>query len=235
MLIFGRSIMKSANATLRMLRLGIATDEPVTAAALRHLLGTTEGLHLVWLPASVTGVICGLRESGVEAVLIDMACGFPADTKDQLRNAGCAVPLILWGRDGLERADGVRVLDSSTVLLNKRAEVPVLLACMEMLAAGTALADVQGWAGSTGLDSMESPDVHVSPRESELMDLLTDGLSNRQLAEQMHLTEGSVKVYLSRLFHKLGVPDRTAAAIYAERFRREYGTTMGTGTSRSKH
>jgi hypothetical protein len=78
------------------------------------------------------------------------------------------------------------------------------------------------------------------------MDLLTDGLSNRQLARQMHLTEGSVKVYLSRLFHKLGVPDRTAAAIYAERFRRDFGSAMGankadassaTGadTSRSKH
>lgn len=51
----------------------------------------------------------------------------------------------------------------------------------------------------------------------ELMTLISSGLRNKEIAWQMNITEGTVKVYLSRLFGKVGVSDRFELAILALR------------------
>jgi DNA-binding NarL/FixJ family response regulator len=60
-----------------------------------------------------------------------------------------------------------------------------------------------------------SPLAALSERERELMRCLAQGLSNRQIAAELGLTYGTVKVYISALLAKLGVADRTQAALLA--------------------
>ncbi len=50
--------------------------------------------------------------------------------------------------------------------------------------------------------------VSLTPREREIVALLRQGLRNKQIAGEMGITEGTVKIYLFRLFHKLGVRNR---------------------------
>ena len=57
----------------------------------------------------------------------------------------------------------------------------------------------------------------VSPREFQLAQLVRKGLSNRAIAEQLHLTESTVKVYLHRLYRACGVPSRTGLIALFER------------------
>lgn len=57
--------------------------------------------------------------------------------------------------------------------------------------------------------------VTVTRREGQLASLLSRGLKNKELATALGITEGTVKVYLSRLFKKLGVNDRFELALYA--------------------
>lgn len=57
-----------------------------------------------------------------------------------------------------------------------------------------------------------------SERESEIINLLAQGLSNVDIAQQLYLTEGTVRNYTSDIFKKLGVSDRTQAAIAAIRY-----------------
>ncbi len=57
----------------------------------------------------------------------------------------------------------------------------------------------------------------LTPQERRIFDLIGDGMSNRQIAEQMHLAEKTVKNYISNLFAKLGVTRRTQAAAMAVR------------------
>ncbi len=52
---------------------------------------------------------------------------------------------------------------------------------------------------------------HLSPRERELLSLLADGCSNKQIARGLQISEATVKSYLSDLFHKLGATDRAHA------------------------
>lgn len=54
----------------------------------------------------------------------------------------------------------------------------------------------------------------ITPRERDLLQGLTEGLTNRLIAERYHITEGTVKVYMSRIYEKLGVETRLQAALH---------------------
>jgi DNA-binding NarL/FixJ family response regulator len=56
--------------------------------------------------------------------------------------------------------------------------------------------------------------VSLTPREREIVVRLRQGLRNKQIASEMNITEGTVKIYLFRLFHKLGVRNRFELASY---------------------
>ncbi|OGO29582.1 MAG: DNA-binding response regulator [Chloroflexi bacterium RBG_16_54_18] len=65
--------------------------------------------------------------------------------------------------------------------------------------------------GQAGSDQAHS----LSERELEILKLLAQGASNRQIAAQLFLAEGTVKNYISNILDKLGVEDRTQAALRA--------------------
>lgn len=59
------------------------------------------------------------------------------------------------------------------------------------------------------------PHASLTKREADILRLIADGRSNKEIALALHLTEGTVKGYVSTIFDKLGVADRTQAALYA--------------------
>jgi DNA-binding NarL/FixJ family response regulator len=65
--------------------------------------------------------------------------------------------------------------------------------------------------------SRNIPSARTTPltqREAQLLILLTDGLKNKEIAQALGITEGTVKGYLSRLFQKVGVKDRFELALF---------------------
>jgi DNA-binding NarL/FixJ family response regulator len=71
---------------------------------------------------------------------------------------------------------------------------------------------------------LENPEHRLTPQENKILDLLAEGLTNRQIAEAMYLSEKTVKNYVSNLLAKLGMNRRTEAAVYAAR-KRAAGTS----------
>jgi DNA-binding NarL/FixJ family response regulator len=65
----------------------------------------------------------------------------------------------------------------------------------------------------------------LSPQERNILRLIADGLTNRQIAEEVHLAEKTVKNYVSNLLSKLGMERRTQAAVYAARLGAKQGRT----------
>jgi two-component system, NarL family, response regulator DevR len=68
-------------------------------------------------------------------------------------------------------------------------------------------------------DDTHGPLAELTDRERTLLNLLGEGLTNRQIAERMFLAEKTVKNYVSRLLAKLGMERRTQAAVYASKLR----------------
>jgi DNA-binding NarL/FixJ family response regulator len=60
-----------------------------------------------------------------------------------------------------------------------------------------------------------SPSQELSARESEILTCLVRGLSNKEIASELGVAEGTVRIHLSNIFEKMGVHDRTHAAILA--------------------
>jgi two-component system, NarL family, response regulator LiaR len=58
---------------------------------------------------------------------------------------------------------------------------------------------------------------HLTPREREVLQLVVEGYANKQIARRLRITEKTVKTHVSSILQKLGVPDRTAAAVLAIR------------------
>ncbi|KAA9149821.1 response regulator transcription factor [Amycolatopsis acidicola] len=105
---------------------------------------------------------------------------------------------------GFQLISAVREVGSGRSLLDNRA-------------AATLMAKLRSDAAETG------PLAGLSERERTLLDLIGEGLTNRQISERMFLAEKTVKNYVSRLLTKLGLERRTQAAVLATKMREERG------------
>lgn len=59
------------------------------------------------------------------------------------------------------------------------------------------------------------PSVDLTPRETEVLACITQGLSNREIAERLRIAEKTVRIHVSSVLDKMGARDRTQATIYA--------------------
>ncbi|WP_405137956.1 response regulator [Nocardia sp. NBC_01388] len=101
---------------------------------------------------------------------------------------------------GMELAKAIKEVGAGRSLLDNRA----------------AAALIQRLRRSTQPDG---PLAGLTDQERKLLELLGDGLTNRQIAERMYLAEKTVKNYVSRLLAKLGMERRTQAAVLASKLR----------------
>jgi two-component system, NarL family, response regulator DevR len=68
-----------------------------------------------------------------------------------------------------------------------------------------------------GQTAKQDPLAGLTPQERRILELIGEGLTNRQIGERLFLAEKTVKNYISGLFSKLGMERRTQAAAYAAR------------------
>ncbi|WP_370943595.1 response regulator [Amycolatopsis sp. cg5] len=115
---------------------------------------------------------------------------------------------ILAGASGyvIKDIDGVRLISAVR-------DVGAGRSLLDNRAAATLMAKVRADADQGG------PLKELTGRERELLDLISEGLTNRQISERLHLAEKTVKNYVSRLLTKLGVQRRAQAAALASRLR----------------
>jgi DNA-binding NarL/FixJ family response regulator len=83
---------------------------------------------------------------------------------------------------------------------------------------------LQGWldtsvekAGRSYVDDSREAFSPLSPREMEILQYVTRGLSNKEIAVSLGISHQTVKNHMTAILHKLGVEDRTQAAVYALR------------------
>ncbi len=123
------------------------------------------------------------------------------------------IELLLPLRFGA-KAHGVLALSSEHGgLLPSAADMDALDVVATML--GAALASTP--AGRTRAPRREAAAslARLTPREQQILALLPRGVTNSQIAEQLGIAPGTVKIHVERVLHKLGVSDRTQAAVRA--------------------
>ena len=218
-----------------MIRVGLADDDALVRSTLTDLLATTEDIRVVWTACDgrkALGLLRSPEAPEVQVLLLDVQMphldGMTlAEMLHRERPDLAILILTTFVADGvLNRAlaAGVRGF------IAKEDRVSTLADTIRSVAAGNTVlspassAIIGGWSAPT-TPAATSPDVSnalppgvtLSPRESEVLVLMVEALSNKQIATRLGLSETTVKTHVSALIGKLGVQDRVGAVVYALR------------------
>jgi DNA-binding NarL/FixJ family response regulator len=197
-----------------MIRLVIADDHPIVRAGLTALFGLEPDLEVVAEASTPDEAVACAERENPDVVLMDLqfgsqsqATGVDATRRIRALEAPPYV-LVLTNYDSDADILGAVEAGASGYLL-KDAPPHELTAAVRAAAAGeSALAPV---IASRLLDRMRAPRVSLSSREIEVLELVAAGRSNSEVAEQLFVSETTVKSHLAHIFSKLDVSSRTAA------------------------
>jgi len=198
------------------IRLLLADDHPVVRAGLRAVLEAESDLSVVGEAATAREAVDRAAEGGVDVVLMDLQFGRGM--------GGAEATALITGRVGAPRVLIVTTYDSdadtlpaieagATGYILKDAPPEDLAAAVRTAAAGrTTLAPT---VADRLMDRLRVPGASLTRRETEVLSLVAEGLSNHAIGDRLHLTEGTVKSHLARIYAKLNVDSRTAAVASA--------------------
>ena len=208
-------------------RILLADDHPMIRTALEVLLRGTE-FEIVGIAGTGEAALREIARLAPDILLLDlqMPGGSGMDVLRQIR-AGKAMP---------GKAPALRVIlltaaiDDSSLLeakslkvqgiVLKNSDPAFLLDCLDRVRHGRTWIDPELAERSRQLARApaDGSRAALSPRERQLIGFVRQGLRNRAIAEQLGVTEGTVKTYLHAMFEKLGVRSRTELAIRADEF-----------------
>ena len=208
-----------------MIRVLICDDQDVVREGLRSILGTASGIEVVALAENGARALELFEQHRPDVVLMDLNMpvmnGIQATRRLRERHPDARI-LALTTYDADEWVFDVIRAGAAGYLLKDtpRAE---LIRAIEGTANGLTFVDpnVAGKLFSRVSGGRIASDAalaaELSARERDIVKLLARGMSNADIANRLHLSEGTVRNYVSSIFDKLGVADRTQAAIVALR------------------
>ena len=203
-----------------MIRIVIADDHPVVRAGIAALLELEPELTIVAAVSSPDAAVEAVLAERPDLVLMDLQFGSGAhgtgvDATSRIRALADPPPvLILTNYDTDADILGAVEAGASGYLL-KDAPPHELVAAVRAAAAGeSALAPV---ITARLLDRMRGSHVALSHREIEVLEHVSSGRSNAEIAATLFVSETTVKSHLAHIFTKLGVTSRTAAVSAARR------------------
>jgi DNA-binding NarL/FixJ family response regulator len=208
-----------------MIRVLICDDQEVVREGLRVILNSAPGLEVVGMAQDGAEALDLIPQTTPDLVLMDLKMpgmnGIQATR--QIRNHYPQVRvLVLTTYDADEWVfDAIRSGAAGYLLKDTSGEA--LIAAVKGTVEGKTHVDptVAGKLFTQINQGSTSPDTAIaaelSERERDVLRLLARGLSNADIAGQLHLSEGTVRNYVSAVFAKLGVSDRAQAAIMALR------------------
>ena len=159
---------------------------------------------------SIESLIRMVGEFAPHVLLFDFSPteDFPGLAELRRRVPDCRT--VLWV-DGISIEAGYQAMKLGVRgILKKSEDIERAIAALRHVAEGQMC-----FEQSLVSDFMEARTVGLTPRESQLVPLVANGLKNREIAAVLDLSESTVRIYLSALFRKLGVRDRQELAIYA--------------------
>ena len=190
----------------------------VVRSGLKALLGTQPGIEVVAEAASGEEALALAEQHGPAVVMMDLAMGAGMDGIEaikQLRQRNSRQAILVFTTYDSD-ADIVRAVDAGAMgYLLKDASPEEIFAAVRGAVQGQSVMSAP--VASRLFQQLRNPDAILTPREAELLSLLTEGLSNRELGQRLFISEATVKTHLAHIYAKLGVETRSAAIATAIR------------------
>jgi DNA-binding NarL/FixJ family response regulator len=206
-------------AEVEKIRVVVVDDHAVLRAGLEQLLGGEPDLDVVGRAADGAEAVALVRELRPDVVLMDLqmpGVDGVAATRE-IVGEELADVLVLTSYSDAERIVGA--LDAGALgYLLKDAEPDEVLRGIRAVARGESPINPRAARELLGARRTSSPAAaELTPREREVLSLVRQGLANKQIARRLGISERTVKAHLTSTFQRIGVVDRTQAALWAER------------------
>jgi DNA-binding NarL/FixJ family response regulator len=189
-------------------------NQPVVVEGLIRVLEPCEDLKLVGHAADINDAVQYLLSRTVDVLLL----GQPPTTRSilpllaQVREAHLQARIVLWVGE-MSEMDAFRALQMGARGVTTRVQpVASLLECLRTVARGAVWID-----GASRTTVETSPGrgtaLRITPRERQIIEAVCKGMKNREIAEALSITAGTVKVHLMHIFEKTGAKDRFQLAL----------------------
>ncbi len=202
------------------IRVFLLDDHEVVRRGLRELIDSEEDLDVVGEAGSAGMALAGIASTHPDVAVLDVRLpdgnGVEVCREVRARDPRIAVLMLTSFSDDEALFDAIMAGAAGYVLKDVRGND--LISAIRNVAAGNSLLD----PSVTGkvLERLRKGDeedprlASLSDQERRILELIAEGLTNRQIAERMHLAEKTVKNYVSNLLAKLGMHRRTEAAVF---------------------
>jgi DNA-binding NarL/FixJ family response regulator len=204
-----------------VIRVLAVDDHPVVRAGLAQLLEQADDIELIGVAEDGERALAIVREQETDVVLMDLEMpgmdGIQATAR--IRHEHPRTQLVVL----TSFSDSDRVLDALDAgaigyLLNG-ADPDELLQGIRAAARGESPLAPRAASALLAARAGRRPAEGLTPRERDVLLMVAQGLPNKQIARRLEISERTVKGHLTHIFERIGVTDRTQAALWAKRHR----------------
>ena|SRR5689334_8541793 len=200
-----------------MIRVLVADDHGVVREGLERLLSTSDGIEV--LPTARDGeeAVAIAAEHQPDVVLMDLSMpkldGAEATRRILAENGDVQVVILTSFSD---REQILGALDAGAVgYLLKDAEPGELIEGVHAAARGESPLHPKAARAVLNVREAAAPAEELTAREREVLVLLAEGMPNKRISLRLGISEKTVKAHVTSIFNRIGVTDRTQAALWA--------------------
>ncbi len=206
-----------------MIRVFVLDDHELVRRGVVDLIDAAADMEVVGEASTAGQTLPRVSAVQPDVAVLDMRLpdGDGIDVCRDIRSAHPQVACLILTAFDDDRASEAAVLAGAAGYVLKDIRANGLLESIRAVAAGKTLTGTRAAElVRSRADAAATPEIELTLRERQILDLIADGLTNRQIGEKLNLVEKTVKNYVSGLLRKLGMERRTQAAVYRAEQRR---------------
>jgi len=192
----------------------VACDtQPITAEGLRYVVASCDNLDFLESFNALPALMDFVRANTPDVVILDKGFGMRTilDWIHELKLTDLTPAVAVWGVSMTE-AEALRLLQAGARgITRKTADLDSLIACFKSVAAG------KTWMEDSVFRETARPEGYprseLTAREHQVLELVEQGFKNKEIALELGIRPGTVKIHLKHIFEKTGVRGRYGLAI----------------------
>jgi two-component system nitrate/nitrite response regulator NarL len=191
----------------------VCDTQPITAEGLRTLLAGAGDLEFLSALNSLEAATQLISARPPDVVIVDKGFGMRIvlDWIHDLKLADAVPAVTVWGVSMTE-AEALRLLQAGAKgIVRKTADLESILSCLRTVASGRSWMEDCVFRDSARQERY--PRSELTPREHQVLEMVEQGFKNKEIALELGIRPGTVKIHLKHIFEKTGVRGRYGLAI----------------------
>jgi DNA-binding NarL/FixJ family response regulator len=197
----------------------VCDTQPVTMEGVRAAISGQTDLKFLNACESLDHAMELAQEDPPDVLLLDKAFGIqaildwltpPADALE-IPHGSPETAIVVWGVS-VSEAEALRFLQAGARgILRKTASLAAILACVRTVGAGRSWMEDCVFRDSVRAERY--PRSELTPREQQVLELVEQGCKNKEIAQELGIRPGTVKIHLKHIFEKTGIRGRYGLAL----------------------